>query len=58
MILNRGIIVFFYVDDIIFYYHKHEEERIRALIQELQKIYMMNILRELRWFLGIHILRD
>jgi len=58
VMLNGGIVVFFYVDDIVFCYRKHEEERTRALIRELQKTYTMNILGELRWFLGIHVLRD
>ena len=56
--LNGGIVVFFYVDDIVFCYRKHEEERTRALIRGLQKTYEMNILGELKWFLGIHVLRD
>ena len=58
VMLNGGIVVFFYVDDIVFCYRKHEEERTRALIRELQKSYTMNILGELKWFLGIHVLRD
>ena len=58
VMLNGGIVVFFYVDDIVFCYRKHEEERTRALIRELQKTYIMNILGELRCFLGIHVLRD
>src|SRR6266480_4650772 len=58
VILNGGIIIFFYVNDIVFCYRKHKEERTRALIRELQKIYIINILGELRWFLGIHVLRD
>ena len=56
--LNRGIVVFFYVDDIIFCYCKKDEEKTKGLIHELQKEYQMNILGELKWFLGIHVLRD
>jgi hypothetical protein len=58
VMLNGGVVVFFYVDDIVFCYRKKDEERTRDLIRELQKQYQMNILGELRWFLGIHILRD
>src|SRR5437762_10928524 len=58
VMLNEGVVVFFYVDDIVFCYRKKDEERTRDLIRELQKEYQMNILGELRWFLGIHILRD
>ena len=56
--LNGGIVVFFYVDDIVFCYRKKEEERTKALIRGLQKTYEMNILGELKWFLGIHVMRD
>lgn len=58
VMLNGGVVVFFYVDDIVFCYRKKDKERTRDLIRELQKEYEMNILGELRWFLGIHILRD
>lgn len=58
VMLNAGIVIFFYVDDIVFSYRKKDEERTKGVIQELQKEYQMNILGELKWFLGIHVLRD
>jgi hypothetical protein len=56
--LNSNIIVFFYIDNIVFCYYKKDKARTKGVIQELQKEYQMNILRELKWFLGIHILKD
>jgi hypothetical protein len=58
VMLNGGIVVFFYVDDIVFCYRKKDEEKTRGIIQEMQKEYQMNILGELKWFLGIHVLRN
>ena len=47
-----------YVDDIVFCYRKREEERTKQLIREVRIKYEMEILGELKWFLGIHVLRD
>jgi len=58
VMLNDGIVIFFYVDDIVFCHRKKDEERTKDLIQELQREYRINILGELKWFLGIHVLRD
>ena len=58
VMLNGGIVVFFYIDDIVFCYRKKDKARTEGVIQELQKEYQMNILGELKWFLGIHVLRD
>jgi hypothetical protein len=58
VMLNGGVVVFFYVDDIVFCYRKKDEERTKQVIRELQREYEMNILGELKWFLGIHVLRD
>jgi hypothetical protein len=58
VMLNEGVVVFFYVDDIVFCYRKKDTEKTKGLIQKLQKEYQMNILGELKWFLGIHVLRD
>jgi hypothetical protein len=56
--LNGNIIIFFYVDDIVFCYYKKDKARTKGVIQELQKEYQINIFGELKWFLGIYILRD
>lgn len=56
--LNGSIIVFFYVDDIVFCYRKKEEEKANELIRKLQKRFNIQPLGDLKWFLGIHVLRD
>src|SRR6266568_8240536 len=56
--LKGGIVVFFYIDDIIFYYKKTDKKKAQKAIKELSKEYQMSTLGELKWFLGIHVLRD
>jgi transposase InsO family protein len=58
VMLNGSVVVFFYVDDIVFCYRKPDEEKTMQAIQQLKAKYQMNILGELKWFLGIHVLRD
>jgi hypothetical protein len=56
--LKGGVVVFFYVDDIVFCYRKGDKEKAYEAIQQLKMEYQMNTLGELKWFLGIHVLRD
>lgn len=53
-----GTIVFFYVDDIVFCYRKKDGAVAKEAVAGLEKRYTMSVLGELKWFLGIHILRD
>lgn len=55
--LKGGVVVFFYVDDIVFCHRKEDKEKAQEVIQELKREYQMSILGELKWFLGIHVLR-
>jgi hypothetical protein len=56
--LIDDIIVFFYVDNIVFCYRKRDEGETHRIIQLMQERYQLNILGKLKWFLGIHVLRD
>jgi hypothetical protein len=58
VMLKGGIVVFFYVDDIVFCYRKTDEKKAQEAIKELSKEYQMSTLGELKWFLGIHVLRN
>ena len=58
VMLNGGVVVFFYVDDIVFCYRKGDKEKAHEVIQQLKMEYQMSTLGELKWFLGIHVLRD
>ena len=56
--INGGVIAFFYVDDIVICYRKKDEAKAKAAVSGLQAKYAMNELGSLKWFLGIHVLRD
>ena len=57
VMIKNGVIVFFYVDDIVFAYRKkHEKEANWA--KELGKTFELTDIGDLKWFLGIHIIRD
>jgi Reverse transcriptase (RNA-dependent DNA polymerase) len=58
VMINGGVIVFFFVDDIVFCYRKSDEEKAKEAIAGLQQEYTMNVFGELKWFLGIHVIRD
>jgi hypothetical protein len=52
------LIVFFYVDDIVVLVHPSYLSHHQQFEQELKKEYEIRSLGELRWFLGIRVLRD
>jgi hypothetical protein len=56
--LKGGIVVFFYVDDIVFCYRKIDKKKAYKAIKELSKEYQISTLGELKWFLGIYMLRN
>ena len=56
--INGGVIIFFYVDDIVICYRKKDEKKAKTTVTSLKARYAMNELGSLRWFLGIHVLRD
>ena len=54
-----GVIVFFRVDDIVFAYRKkHEEQAKLPAKKELEKTFELTDIRDLKWFLGMHVVRD
>jgi hypothetical protein len=52
------LIVFFYMDDIVVLVHLSYLSHHQQFKQELKKEYEIRSLGELRWFLGIRVLRD
>ena len=53
-----GVICFFYVDDIVFAFRKEDKETVTKTVAGLEKHFTLNVLGELKWFLGIHVFRD
>ena len=56
--INGGVVVFYYVDDIVFAYRKQDKPLVDKAIEGLKKQFNMTDCGELKWFLGIHVLRD
>jgi hypothetical protein len=55
---SEKLIVFFYVDDIVVLVHPSHLSHHARFEQELKKEYEIRSLGELRWFLGIRVLRN
>ena len=58
VMLKEGVIVFFYVDDIVFCYRKRDTSIVETVKKALAEKIELNFLGELKWFLGVHVLRD
>jgi hypothetical protein len=58
LFVNDWLILFFYVDDIVIICLKENLNRMRFFEKLLMKRFEMRILRELKWFLEIKIIRD
>ena len=56
--IKGGVIVFYYVDDIVFVYRKQDKPVAVEAINSLKKQFDMTDCSKLKWFLGIHVLRD
>jgi hypothetical protein len=55
---NERLIVFFYVDDIVVLVHPDHLDDHRQFEERLEAVYDLRKLGELKWFLGIQVLRD
>ena len=56
--VNEWLILFFYVDDIVVMCTKTNMDKLREFETQLLKKFEMRALGELKWFLGIRILRN
>jgi hypothetical protein len=56
--LKDGVFLFFYVDDIILGYPKNKELSAYSIVQELQTKYTLTGGEDLKWFLGVEIIRN
>jgi hypothetical protein len=58
LFVNDWLILFFYVDDIVTICLKENLNRMRFFEKSLMKRFEMRMLKELKWFLRIRIIRD
>ena len=54
----RKIFVVFYVDDVLLLYHNDDQNLARQLMTELEVHYKFHDLEDLKWFLGMRVIRD
>ncbi len=53
-----GIICFFYMDDIVFAFKKDQPDEVEGIVAWLSKALTIERKKELKWFLGLHMIRD
>ena len=54
---KNGIICFFFVDDIVFAFKKEKSNEVKQIVDLLSKTLTIEVIGELKWFLGLHIIR-
>ena len=55
--LIKGVVAFYYIDDIVFIYREKDKALTDKTITGLKRQIRITDYKELKWFLGIHILR-
>src|SRR5262249_13680449 len=58
VIINEGVIAFFFVADIVICHRKKDKTKAKTIVVGLKARYKMSMLGSLKWFLGIHVLRN
>ena len=58
MVQKNCIIYFFYADDIVFAFKKNKRDKVERIVVSLSKALTIERKRELKWFLGLHVIRD
>lgn len=55
---RNGIIIFFFVDDVVTAFRKNQRDEVMTVVESLSKVLTIKVLGELKWFLGMHIVRN
>ena len=58
IVVCRGIIIFFFVDDCVIVFPENKRNEVMAATDGLVKEFTIDIIGELKWFLGMHIIRN
>jgi hypothetical protein len=56
--ISGRAVVFYYVNNIVFAYRKQDKPLVNKAIEGLKKQFKITDYGELKWFLGIYVLRD
>ena len=57
VVQKDGIIYFFFIDDIVFAFKRERSEQVKKTIDSLSLVFTVEVLGEMKWFLGLHIIR-
>jgi hypothetical protein len=52
------LIVFYFINNIVFYYRKFAKSEAYAAIEALKKSFEITELKEIKWFLKLHVIPD
>jgi len=55
---RRKVIVVFFVDDVQIIYHRDDKAKAQELISNLKEAYELRDLGDIKWFLGVRVIRD
>jgi hypothetical protein len=58
ILIKGSIIAFYFVDNIVFCYRKFAESEAYAAVEVLKKSFKITELEEIKWFLGLYVIRD
>ncbi len=58
VVQKNGIICFFYMDNIVFALKKDQSDKVERTVISLSKALTIERKGELKWFLGLHVIRD
>jgi hypothetical protein len=58
ILIKSFVIAFYFVDNIMFYYRKFAQAEAKGAIKNLKIRFKIINLGEIKWFLGLHVLRD
>jgi hypothetical protein len=56
--VRGGVVAFYYVDNIVFVYRKKDKPLVDMAIDGLKGQFEITDYREVRWFLGVHVVQD
>ncbi len=58
VVIKGDIICFFFVNNIVFAFKKKDQPNVKEIVNALKRKFRLEELRELKWFLKMHIFRD
>jgi len=58
LFVNELLIIFFYVDDVVSLYRRRHRHRCEAFRPRLFQLYEFKDMGEIKWFIGIRVIRD